>query len=199
MTGAEAGLRRSVEWVRAHYRRLGLPMPAHVQAALAPQRRGGRGPRPAAPEVRYRATEEELRFELPFTYPSRNEIEHMNRHQKAALKGRWVADVRKWLMVYERRAPGRFRAYRSRVRITAILHLPDPGRRRDLDNYSYKWLKDALQGFLLVDDSVRYVEDGLPVFADLAGRPEPWMEIIITPIGPIGAASRGERDGQKGR
>ena len=146
----------------------------------AARRKGGKGkPRPG---VRYREREEELRIILPFVYPSRNEIEYMNRYQKSAAKRQWLDQVRFWLMVYERREPGRILGvFRSRVRLKAILHLPDPGRRRDLDNYSYKWLKDALVGYLLEDDSARHVEDAPPEFAGLDRRPGPWMEVIITP------------------
>lgn len=114
--------------------------------------------------------EHPIKITFPFVYPSLNKILRMNRWQRKKLEDEFREMVRWKLKV------NNIKGFRTPVSIMVIIYFPIL-RRRDRDNFCFKWLKDALKGIVIIDDEPRYVESEKVDF----DKGEKRMEVFITP------------------
>lgn len=118
----------------------------------------------------------QVTYEFPFVYPSRNITENMNPLKRGKLKEKFMEDVR--MEILNQLGIVRFL---GQVKIAIDLCFTNK-RRRDLDNFSPKWLLDALvKCGIILDDNKDIIPESPDVMI-LEKEPEEKMIVQIQEI-----------------
>lgn len=130
--------------------------------------------------VPYRHVIKEVRLTCLPVYPSKNRWTRLPWRAQYGMRLQYIRKVRETLVLTRQ-----IGIFPCRVRVTPFLYLPGR-RRRDINNYAPMWLLDALIGYIIEDDDQAHIEEGLPVIVALPTGSEPYLEVLITPIGLFG-------------
>jgi Holliday junction resolvase RusA-like endonuclease len=130
-----------------------------------------KSPKIILPPMRFYEVERPIKLVLPFSYPSLNKTNSMNRWERAKKKKEFEDAVRWELFLWK------IIGFHSLVKLEVTVYKP-VFRYRDRDNFCYKWLKDALKGVVIIDDDPRYVYD-VPVEFE---KGKERIEVKIIPV-----------------
>jgi Holliday junction resolvase RusA-like endonuclease len=118
--------------------------------------------------------EQTVKLFLPFTYPSLNKTKRMSTFAAWKAEAEFRDAVRWELLV------NKILGFRQMVHLAVVIFHPKK-RKRDDENYNYKWLKDALKGIVFVDDDHDHVRDEPVEFK----KGKPHIEVYIIPASEV--------------
>lgn len=110
----------------------------------------GRLPSQTVLDVPFYEKEFPIRIHLPYVPPSLNKTTGGNRYAVNAAKQDFIDEVR-----WDLKLAG-VKKFRGKVRILMLFYFP-VYRERDRENFM-KWIKDAIKGWVFVDDSTAFIE-----------------------------------------